>query len=285
MQDHEQHREGQRAEVLDDEFAGINFTRVGRQAGPQDAQPDDRDELAQHRGEVDLALGHRGADKAGVIRGVGEPGDAPADADGRHDCAHRGDAFRAFQDVAGRAGVGPVDLHAEPGHCRHHGQDDDGGRNGPLLEGSNGFIAEPGDGYLYSHDEGGDANLPGVVLGLRVNPAERSEQGHDQIQDDPGVDRTPADHQKSLDAGGQVVAAPAEGGAGQHHAGRPGLLAQQDEAAEEQHPDEVSEDKNRDGVRESQAKLDAERSEHPVDRGEIGAGPDPELARDLAGPL
>ena len=86
-------------------------------------------------------------------------------------------------------------------------------------------------------------------------------------------------------AGGQVVSAPAEGGAGQHHAGRSGLLAQQDEAAEEQHPDQVSEDKNGDGVRESQAELDAERSEHPVDRGEVGAGPDPELAGDFAGPL
>ena len=86
----------------DDQFAGVDFTAVGGQAGAQDAQPDDGDELAQHRREVDLALGHFGADEAGVVGGVGEPGDAPADADGRHDGAHRGDAFRAFQDVRRR---------------------------------------------------------------------------------------------------------------------------------------------------------------------------------------
>ena len=122
VQHHEQDGKGKCAEVLHNEFPGVDFTGVGGQAGPQDAQPDDGDELAQHRGEVDLALGHRGADEAGVVGGVGEPGDAPADADGGHDGAHRGDAFRALQDVAGGAGVGPVDLHAEPGDGRHHGR-------------------------------------------------------------------------------------------------------------------------------------------------------------------
>ena len=49
VQHHEQHRQGQGTEVWHDELAGVNFTGVGGQAGAQDAQPDDRDELAQHR--------------------------------------------------------------------------------------------------------------------------------------------------------------------------------------------------------------------------------------------
>ncbi|SKB71702.1 hypothetical protein SAMN05660473_02023 [Arthrobacter sp. 49Tsu3.1M3] len=285
MQHHEQHGQCQRAEVQDDELAGIYFPGVGGQAGPQDAQPDDGDELTQHRREVDLALGHRGADEARVVCGVGEPGDAPADADRRHDRAHRGDAFRAFQDVACRAGVGPVDLHAEPRHCRHHGQDDDGWRDGPFLEGGDGFVAEPGNGDLGSHDESGNADLPRIVVGLRIYPPQGSEQRHDQVQDDPGVDCTPADHQKGLNGRREVVSAPAKGGAGQYHACRPRLLAQEDEAPEEQHPDQVAQDKDGDRIREPQAELDAERSEHPVDRREVGASPDPELAGHLAGPL
>ena len=85
------------------------------QAGAENAEPDDVDELAQDRGQVDLLLRDGGADEAGVVGGVGEPGDAPADADGGHHGAHGRDPLGAFQDVAGRARVGPVDLHAEPG--------------------------------------------------------------------------------------------------------------------------------------------------------------------------
>ena len=230
---------------MDDQFSGVDFAAVRGKAGAEDAEPDHRDELAQDRGQVDLLLGDRGAHEAGVVSGVGEPGDAPADADGGHHGAHGGDAFGAFEDVACGAGVAPVDLHAEPGDGGHDREDDDGGRYGPLFEGGDGFVAEPGDGNLGSHDGGGDADLPGVVVGRRVHPAERSEERHHQVQDDPGVDGAPADHQQRLDGGGEVVSAPAEGCAGQHHAGGSGLLAQQDEAAEQQHADQVPQGQGR----------------------------------------
>ena len=285
VQDHQQHRKCEDSEVLDDEFSGIDLAAVGGEAGAQDSEPDDGDELPQDRGQVDLSLGHFGADEAGVVGGVGEPGDPPADADGRHDGAHRGDPLRAFEDVAGRSGVGPVDLHAEPGDGGHHREDDDGGRHGPLFKCRDGLVAEPGDGHLRGHDGRGDADLPAVVLGRRVNPAEGSEERHHQVQDDPGVHRAPADHQQRLDGGGEVVSAPAERRAGQHHAGGAGLLAEQDEAAEQEHADQVPQNQNDNRVREAEAEVDAQGAEHPVDGRKVGARPDPELPGDLPGPL
>jgi hypothetical protein len=152
------------------------------------------------------------------------------------------------------------------------------GGHGPLFEGGDCLVAEPGDGDLGGHDERGDADLPGVVVGGRIHPAECAEECHDQVEDDPGVDGAPADHQQRLDGGRKVVAAAAERGPGQDHAGGAGLLAEQDEAAEEQHADQVAQDQDGDGVGEPKAQVDAEGAEDPVDRGEVCARPDPELA-------
>jgi hypothetical protein len=115
-------------------------------------------------------------------------------------------------------------------------------------------------------------------VGRGIHPSECAEERHHQVQDDPGVDGAPADDKQGLDRGRQVVAAPSEGRAGQDHAGGSGLLAEQDEASEQQHSDEVPQDQHSDSVSKAESEVDAQGSQNPVDGRQVGSGPDPELA-------
>ena len=191
--------------ALTTSWPGSIVLRDRRQGGAEDAEPDGRDELAEHAAEVELAARHAPRDEPRVVRGVGEPGDAPADADRGHQGGQRAPQRLAVQ-VA--AGVAPVDvgLVGRPGHDRHRQQHEDRDRHRPALEAGDRPEADRGQPDLDRHDHDRDRDLEPVA----AVDADLVEERDDQVEDDPGVDRAPADGQQALQGGREVGAAPAE---------------------------------------------------------------------------
>jgi hypothetical protein len=184
--------------------------------------------------------------------------------------------------LAGRALVAPVEIHEEPRGDRHEDEDEQGRGNRPLLEERDRPVAQPRDRDLDRHDDRGDGDPRGVVGLVGIDPAELAEERHNEVEDDPGVHRRPADGQDGLDARREVGAAASEGGSSEHHARHAGALAEQDEEAEHRHADEVADRQDEDGVHQAEAEVDPESAEDPVDRGDVGSRPDPELCADVA---
>ena len=192
---------------------------------------------------------------------------------------HGAPPLAAGEDRAGCPGVAPVDVEEEPRHDRHRHEYDDRRGHRPLLERGDGPVAQPGDRDLHGHEEQRDEDLRPVVLRRRVDHPELPQQGHDQVEDDPRVDRAPADGQQRLDRCRHIGAAAAEGGPRQHHAGDPGPLPHEDEQPEDRHADRVAGDEDDQGVAQPEPEVDPQRAEDPVDRRDVRAAPDPELAR------
>ena len=146
----------------------------------------------------------------------------------------------ASQDVAGRAGVAPVDVELGPGDDGHRDQDQHGGRHRDPFELGDGPVSAVADGDLDGHDDGGDGDLPPQLVAAGVNPADQAEQRHDEVQDDPGVHCRPADGdgRPGWPPAGRRRAA--EGAAGEQHARRAGPLPEDDEETEADHADDVS---------------------------------------------
>ena len=172
---------------------GIGRPVLRRQGRAEDAEPHHGQELAQRAGGVELPARHPPADEAGVVGRVGEPGDPPADADGSHDRGHGAPPRAAGEDRAGRPRVAPVDVEEEPRHHRHGDEHDDRRGDRPLLEGGDGVVSEPRDADLDGHDDQATRIFAPVVLRRGVHDPQLAQQGHDEVEDDPRVDRAPAD--------------------------------------------------------------------------------------------
>src|SRR5215212_9072437 len=271
MEHQEQHRHRERAEGVDDDHGRVRARARRGDGGPEDTEPENRDELPERARPEELAAGHGARDEARVVRGVGEPGDPPAYADGGHDLAHYGPTRGA----GGLAGVAPLDVAAGPRDDGHGDEDDQRDRDGPLLEGADGVEAERRKADLYRHEHQHHDDL-GC---RRAGNAELVEQGDAEVKDNPGVYRDPSRGDHYLEESWEVRAPPTERAAGQDHLRHPGPLPHQHERAEDHHPYGVTDSQDQHGIPEPQPKHDPERPEHPVDRGDVGAGPDPELIK------
>ncbi len=101
----------------------------------------------------------------------------------------------------------------------------------------------------------------------------------DEVEDDPRVHADPAHRQEELGRGWDVGSSPAEGAPREHHLVHARLVSHRREEPEQGAADDVSDHDDQNGLDETETEDRAERSEHPVDRREIGAHPDPELLK------
>ncbi|MCP9947375.1 hypothetical protein LUX33_02070 [Actinomadura madurae] len=107
--------------------------------------------------------------------------------------------------------------------------------------------------------------------------AQPGEDRDHQVEDHPGVDPDPSHGEQPLDQAGHDRAAPAEGPAPEDHLVHAGAVADDVEQTEDRAAHQVAERDDRQGLDEAQPEGDAEGAEHPVDRRDVGAAPDPEL--------
>ena len=193
-----------------------------------------------------------------MVGRVGEPADAPADADGGRDAAHGGQSRHAGQHLVGRAGVGPVDVELGPGHDAHGDEHQHRGRHRPLLEGGNRTVTDVADDHLDGHDGRGSRETPPEILGARIDPAELAEQRHHEVRMIQVLTAVqPTANAAWMAAGGYAPCRP-EGSARKHHARDAGALTEQHEGTESEHADQVADDQNGNGVGQRQSEVDAE---------------------------
>ena len=220
----------------------------GGEGRAEDAEPDGRDELSEHAAEVELAARHAPGDEPRVVGGVGEPGDAPADADRGHQRGHRAPQRLAVQPGAG---VAPVDVGLVV--------------QATIVIASRttiviGTVQRSNRAMARKPIAASQTWIAMIRIATRdleavaAVDADLVEERDDQVEDDPGVDRAPADGQQALHGGRKVGAAPAERRAREHHLADRCLLAHQHEEAEDRHPDHVADDEHADGLPQARAR-------------------------------
>ena len=143
------------------------------------------------------------------------------------------------------AGVGPVDVVLGPGDDRHGHEDAEGDWHRVALELGDRLESPRRQVDLQAHDQHHDDDLqPGAG---RVVP-ELADEGEDEVEHDPGVDGAPAGRDQPLHRRREIAAPTAEGASRHDHLADAGLLAHEDEEAEDGHADEVADHQHQDGL-------------------------------------
>jgi hypothetical protein len=138
--------------------------------------------------------------------------------------------------------------------------------------------APDGDQDLDEHDQQADEvtrPLPAVVAEL-VKDALVAD---DEVEDHPRVHADPAHCQKELGGGRDVGASTPEGAPREHHLVDARLVTHRREEPEEGAAGDVADHDNDDRLDKAQAEDGPKRAEHPVDRREVRAHPNPELLK------
>ena len=169
-------------------------------------------------------------------------------------------------------------VHLGEGESGHRDHDRGSHRHRVLLERTDQVEAPDRDHDLDEHDQEADdvaRPLPAVVAEL----VEDARLADDQVEDDPGVHADPAHREKELCRGRYVGAAATEGAPREHHLVDAGLVPHRGEEPEEGAADEVPDHDHEDRLDQAETEDRAEGAEHPVDRRQVRAHPDPELLK------
>ena len=162
---------------------------------------------------------------------------------------------------------------AAPCQEAHQQKYREGERNRVLLEAPDQIETVHADPDLDDHDQGHDDELQEE----RVFDPEVPEDGDGEDDREVRVDPDPGHRHEELHPRRQVAAPPAERRTGQHHLIDSGLVTHHGHGREDPAADDVADHHDQDGLRQTEAQHDAERAEDPVDRRDVGPGPDPEL--------
>ena len=103
------------------------------------------------------------------------------------------------------------------------------------------------------------------------------EHGEGEVEHDPGVHTDPGHRQHALDHTGDDAASPSERRPPEHHLVDGRAVADDVEEAEEGAAEDVADRDHDDRLEEAEAERDPQGAQHPIDRGEVGSEPDPEL--------
>jgi hypothetical protein len=162
-----------------------------------------------------------------------------------------------------------------PAECQHghHGHHHRGRRHCVLLERADRVEAVQRQPELHQHDQHRHQRLqPGAA-----GDPELAEHGQSQVEHHPGVHPDPGHREQPLHDTRYDGSATAERGPAEHHLVHRGPVPDHVEQPERGTAQDVAHGNHDQGFEQAQPERDAERAEHPVDRCQVRAGPDPEL--------